>query len=226
VPKIVCDEAKRLIAEKTGLPRSHVLISSSHTHSGGSARERSDTTAEEIRDGFTGDRPVMDLCPNPSTRKPFAEGVSSPWEEELIEMARTLGMVRYRANHVAKGVIVLGGDCSPSLDVLRVASKLGPGECGREFAQVPVRADSDVLAPIPSRVAQASDIGRYARIIGEHRATLAGCNMLTGVERQDRCTGGMMERAMACIHDPGPALGGGLPAEGDEHGRRVGLTKR
>ncbi len=59
VPKIVCDEAKRLIAEKTGLPKSHVLISSSHTHSGGSARERSDTTTEEIRDGFTGDRPKL-----------------------------------------------------------------------------------------------------------------------------------------------------------------------
>jgi neutral ceramidase len=59
VPQVVCDEAKRLITEKTGLPKSHVLISSTHTHSGGSARERSDTTAEEIRDGFTGNLPAL-----------------------------------------------------------------------------------------------------------------------------------------------------------------------
>src|SRR5688572_1145688 len=59
VPQVVCDEAKRLITEKTGLPKSHVLISSTHTHSGGSARERSDTTAEEIRDGFTGNLPKL-----------------------------------------------------------------------------------------------------------------------------------------------------------------------
>lgn len=57
VPQFVCDEAKRLIEERSGLPRSHVMISSTHTHSGGSARERSDTTAREIRDGFTPDRP-------------------------------------------------------------------------------------------------------------------------------------------------------------------------
>jgi neutral ceramidase len=59
VPQVVCDEAKRLIAEKSELPKSHVLISSTHTHSGGSARERLDTKAEEIRDGFTGDRPKL-----------------------------------------------------------------------------------------------------------------------------------------------------------------------
>jgi neutral ceramidase len=59
VPQLVCDEAKRLITEKTGMPKSHVLISSTHTHSGGSARERSDTTAEEIRDGFTGNLPKL-----------------------------------------------------------------------------------------------------------------------------------------------------------------------
>src|SRR5690606_16880088 len=59
VPQVVCDEAKRLIAEKTGLPKSHVLIASTHTHSGGSARERTDTTAEEIRDGFTAGRPAL-----------------------------------------------------------------------------------------------------------------------------------------------------------------------
>src|SRR5687768_1773720 len=59
VPQVVCDEAKRLITEKTGMPKSHVLISSTHTHSGGSARERSDTTAEEIRDGFTGNSPKL-----------------------------------------------------------------------------------------------------------------------------------------------------------------------
>ena len=59
LPKVVCDEAKRLIAEKTGMPKSHVLIASTHTHSGGSARERSDTTAEEIRDGFTSRFPTL-----------------------------------------------------------------------------------------------------------------------------------------------------------------------
>jgi hypothetical protein len=57
LPQMVCDEAKRLITEKTGLPKSHVLISSTHTHSGGSARERSDTTTEEVRDGFTSTSP-------------------------------------------------------------------------------------------------------------------------------------------------------------------------
>jgi neutral ceramidase len=59
IPQIVCDEAKRLITEKTGLPKSHVLISSTHTHSGGSARERSDTAAEEIRDGFNQNLPKL-----------------------------------------------------------------------------------------------------------------------------------------------------------------------
>ncbi len=59
VPQIVCDEAKRLITEATGLPRSHVLIASTHTHSGGSARERSDTAAGEIRDGFPGTTPTL-----------------------------------------------------------------------------------------------------------------------------------------------------------------------
>ena len=59
VPQIVCDAAKRLITEKTGMPKSHVLISSTHTHSAGSARERSDTSAEEIRDGFTGPLPKL-----------------------------------------------------------------------------------------------------------------------------------------------------------------------
>src|SRR5688572_21152147 len=52
VPQSVCDEAKRLITEKTGLPRSHVLIAATHTHSAGSARERTDTSTEEVRDGF------------------------------------------------------------------------------------------------------------------------------------------------------------------------------
>jgi neutral ceramidase len=59
VPKVVCDEAKRLITEKTKLPKSHVLIASTHTHSGGSARERSDTVEEEIRDGFSGRLPKL-----------------------------------------------------------------------------------------------------------------------------------------------------------------------
>lgn len=60
VPRVVCDEAKRLIAEFTPLPRSHVLISATHTHSGGTARERVGSD-EEIRDGFTG--PVLQLAP-------------------------------------------------------------------------------------------------------------------------------------------------------------------
>lgn len=59
VPQVVCDEAKRLIVERTGLPRGQVLMASTHTHSGGSARERSDTTKEEIRDGFTGTPPPL-----------------------------------------------------------------------------------------------------------------------------------------------------------------------
>jgi neutral ceramidase len=59
LPRVVCDEAKRLITEKTGMPKSHVLIASTHTHSGGSARERSDTAGEEIRDGFTGEVPKL-----------------------------------------------------------------------------------------------------------------------------------------------------------------------
>jgi neutral ceramidase len=59
LPRIVCDEAKRVIAEKSKLAGSHVLIAATHTHSGGSARERSDTAAEEIRDGFTSDRPKL-----------------------------------------------------------------------------------------------------------------------------------------------------------------------
>src|SRR5688500_12141544 len=54
LPQVVCDEAKRLIAEHTKLPRSHVLISSTHTHSGGSARENPVGANEEIRDGFSG----------------------------------------------------------------------------------------------------------------------------------------------------------------------------
>lgn len=59
VPKIVCDEAKRIITEKTGLPKSHVMISSTHTHSGGSAREHAVSANEEIRDGFTGKIPEL-----------------------------------------------------------------------------------------------------------------------------------------------------------------------
>lgn len=59
VPQLVCDEAKRLITEKTGLPRSHILISSTHTHSGGSARERADSATEEIRDGFSKNPPEL-----------------------------------------------------------------------------------------------------------------------------------------------------------------------
>lgn len=59
VPQVICDEAKKIITEKTGIPKSHVVISSTHTHSGGSARERSDTKAEEIRDGFNKKLPPL-----------------------------------------------------------------------------------------------------------------------------------------------------------------------
>lgn len=58
VPQIVCDEAKRQIAEKTGLRREHVLIASNHNHSAGSARERADSK-EDIRDGFSKEQPKL-----------------------------------------------------------------------------------------------------------------------------------------------------------------------
>lgn len=38
MPREVCDEARRLTAERTGLPASHVLVAGTHTHSAGSAR--------------------------------------------------------------------------------------------------------------------------------------------------------------------------------------------
>lgn len=59
IPKLVCDEAKRIISGKTGLPKSHVVISSTHTHSAGTARENTLTPAEEVRDGFMGDLPPL-----------------------------------------------------------------------------------------------------------------------------------------------------------------------
>jgi hypothetical protein len=59
VPRLVCDEAKRLIEQRTRLPKSHVLIAATHTHSAGSARERSDTTESELRDGFTRATPPL-----------------------------------------------------------------------------------------------------------------------------------------------------------------------
>lgn len=60
VPQLVCDEAKRLITEHTGIPKSHVLIASTHTHSAGSARERAESAGEEVRDGFA---PGVKLAP-------------------------------------------------------------------------------------------------------------------------------------------------------------------
>ncbi|MBI4624552.1 MAG: hypothetical protein HY736_15215 [Verrucomicrobia bacterium] len=36
VPRSFCDEAKRLVSIQTGLPRSHVLIAATHSHTGGS----------------------------------------------------------------------------------------------------------------------------------------------------------------------------------------------
>jgi len=62
LPKPVCDEAKRIITEKTGLPKSHVLISATHTHSGGSARENPVGAVEEVRDGTSG---PIELAPYP-----------------------------------------------------------------------------------------------------------------------------------------------------------------
>jgi hypothetical protein len=52
LPRFVCDAAKRLIRERTGLPPANVLISSTHTHSAGSARDRVGGGTDEIRDGF------------------------------------------------------------------------------------------------------------------------------------------------------------------------------
>lgn len=59
LPRVICDEAKRLIAERSKLPKSHVLIAATHSHSAGSARGRSDSATEEIWDGFTSDRPAF-----------------------------------------------------------------------------------------------------------------------------------------------------------------------
>lgn len=61
LPKHVCDEAKRIIAEKTGLPKTHVLISATHTHSGGSVRDNPIGANEEIKDP---NKPI-DLAPYP-----------------------------------------------------------------------------------------------------------------------------------------------------------------
>jgi neutral ceramidase len=52
LPQVVCDAAKRLITQHTGIPASHVLIAATHTHSAGSARERTDASTE-TRDGFS-----------------------------------------------------------------------------------------------------------------------------------------------------------------------------
>ena len=38
MPREVCDEARRLTAQRTGIPVSHVLVAGTHTHSAGSAR--------------------------------------------------------------------------------------------------------------------------------------------------------------------------------------------
>lgn len=38
MPREVCDEARRLTAQQTGIPVSHVLVGGTHTHSAGSAR--------------------------------------------------------------------------------------------------------------------------------------------------------------------------------------------
>lgn len=51
IPQVVCDEAKRLVTEKTGLPAAQVLISATHSHSAGTARAHGESTTEELRDG-------------------------------------------------------------------------------------------------------------------------------------------------------------------------------
>lgn len=38
LPREVCDEARRLTAQRTGIPASHILVAGTHTHSAGSAR--------------------------------------------------------------------------------------------------------------------------------------------------------------------------------------------
>lgn len=59
LPRFVCDAAKQLIREKTGLGPAQVLIASTHTHSAGSARDRVGGGTDEIRDGFEGAAPVL-----------------------------------------------------------------------------------------------------------------------------------------------------------------------
>ncbi len=59
LPRFVCDAAKELIREKTGLPPANVLISSTHTHSAGSARDRVGGGTDEIRDGFEQAAPAL-----------------------------------------------------------------------------------------------------------------------------------------------------------------------
>lgn len=53
LPQVVCDEAKRLITERTGIPASHVVIASTHSHSAGSTRETVQPSSG-LWDGFTG----------------------------------------------------------------------------------------------------------------------------------------------------------------------------
>ncbi|MBL9211960.1 MAG: hypothetical protein JNL92_15990 [Opitutaceae bacterium] len=55
LPRVVCDEAKRLVLQQTGLPASHIAIAATHTHSAGSALRMSgpDLTQWLDRDGHT-----------------------------------------------------------------------------------------------------------------------------------------------------------------------------
>lgn len=59
LPRFVCDAAKQIIREKTGLPPANVLIASTHTHSAGSARDRVGGGTDEIRDGFEPTAPEL-----------------------------------------------------------------------------------------------------------------------------------------------------------------------
>jgi len=58
LPRVLCDEAKRLVQEKSGLAPSHIAISATHSHSAGSALRMSgpDLTQWMDRDGHTESR--------------------------------------------------------------------------------------------------------------------------------------------------------------------------
>lgn len=52
IAQVVCDEAKRRVTARTGLPRGHVLIAATHTHSAPTTRGAAGNTGEEFMDGY------------------------------------------------------------------------------------------------------------------------------------------------------------------------------